>query len=500
MRAYRSSGECLRLPLKEAPEALFGAIAREPMSFFLDSALFDPRMGRWSFMGSRPFLVLRSRGRELTVTRGRTTRKVRGDPFSVLSRLLAAYRSEARGPVPPLLSGAVGFVSYEAGRLLERLRGARGPGRDIPDMVFGFYESVIACDLVRGEAWVARTGLRGDGHPGLAARQRARAAELASLLESPPRPQPPGAFALTAPLRSRMSRQAYLRAVASTRRAIAAGEIYQANLTRTFSAPWKGDPWALYLKLRRASPAPFASYLDFGGIRVVSSSMERLLKVSGSRVETRPIKGTRPRGAGAATDRSLALELVRSAKDSAEHMMIVDLERNDLGRVCEAGSVRVAETAALERYPQVFHLVSTVEGRLRRGLTAVDAFRAVFPGGSVIGAPKIRAEGILNALEPVPRGVYTGALGYFSFNGSCDFGLPIRTLTLTPHSASFGVGGGIVADSSPEAEYNETMDKARGMLMALGETRIPDRAAARAAVTRASPARAAARAAGRRRA
>jgi para-aminobenzoate synthetase component 1 len=314
MRVHGSGGhgDFHRLPLKAPPQALFGAMEGEPMSFFLDSALSDRRHGRWSFMGSRPFMVFRARGRELATEGGGRTRRWKGDPFAALARLLAGYRVEPRSPVPPLPCGAVGFASYEAGRMLERLRGARGPGRGMPDMVFAFYESVIACDLVRNEAWIARTGLKGDGHPGLAARQRARASELAVLVERPPAAAGGRGFRLLSALRSGMSRSAYLRAVTAIKRAIAAGEVYQANLTRTFAAPYSGSPWALYLRLRKASPAPFASFLDFGGVKVASSSMERLLKVSGALAETRPIKGTRPRALEAAADRALAAELARS--------------------------------------------------------------------------------------------------------------------------------------------------------------------------------------------
>jgi para-aminobenzoate synthetase component 1 len=288
-------------------------------------------------------------------------------------------------------------------------------------------------------------------------------------------------FRLAGPLESTVSREDYTAAVGEIRQAIARGDIYQADLTRRLRARWTGDPWTLYRRLRAVSPAPFSAYLNFGGIRVCSSSPERFLCVRGRRAETRPIKGTRPRGADARDDRALALELVRSEKDMAEHMMIVDVERNDLGRVCETGSVAVPEPAALEVYPQVFHLTSTVEGRLRRGLTAVDALRSMFPGGSIAGAPKIRAQEILAGLEPDPRGLYTGALGYISFSGACDFSIVIRTVVLQGSTLSAGIGGGIVTDSDPEAEWEETEDKARGLRLALGDAapvETPARAAA----------------------
>ncbi len=439
-------------PLRCDPADVFRFIAAEPHSFFLDSSLADSKLGRWAFMGSHPFLVFAARGRSWSVReRGRVTRGL-GAPFEVLRRLVARHRREPLAGGPPLAAGAVGYAGYEAGRLLERIGGARPPGDGLPDLCFAFYNEVAAFDLVRREAWA--------GGPRLSAWIRA-----AVRGETPPR-RPP--FELTSPLGWDRTRAQYLEAVESVRDSIARGEIYQANLTRRAAATWRGDPYDLHRRLRAVSAAPFAAYLNFGRVRICSASPERFLKVRGARVETRPIKGTRPRGADRAADRIQALDLVRSPKDHAEHVMIVDLERNDLGRVCETGTVRVAELATLERYPQVFHLTSTVEGRLRRGVTATEALAALFPGGSITGAPKIRAEEILAGLEPGPRGIYTGAIGYLSFTGDADFSIAIRTIALVGSRLSFGVGGGIVADSDPTAEWDETNHKAAGMLAALG--------------------------------
>lgn len=460
----------VRMEAPCAPEDLFALFADEPYSFFLDSALECPRLGRYAFLGSRPFLVVTARGRSCTVSDGRGVRRERADPFEVLRRLVSLYRQDGIAGAPPFVNGAVGFVSYDAGRLLERLR-QPSLSPVVPDLCFAFYESVVACDLKRKEISIVPTGLTGPTGS-MSPEQAGRARVLLERVRSARAPlgaRPPRArFRLLSPLVSNFDRERYLQAVESVRDFIARGEIYQANFTQRFSSRWTGDPFDLYGRLRAASPAPFAAYLNFGAVRVLSSSPERFLRVAGSRIETRPIKGTRPRGSDAAGDRSSALELVRSPKDMAEHMMIVDLERNDLGRVCETGSVRVSEQAALEVYPQVFHLTSTVEGRLQRGLTAVDALRAAFPGGSITGAPKIRAEEILAQLESTPRGLYTGALGYVGFSGDCDLAIVIRTLVLAGRSLSFGVGGGVVADSDPEMEYEESLHKARGMLDALG--------------------------------
>ena len=263
-----------------------------------------------------------------------------------------------------------------------------------------------------------------------------------------------------------ISREHFCRMVRRAKEYIAAGDIYQVNLSQKFTSPWHGDTLGFYKALRDCSPAPYAAYLDLCGRAVLSSSPESFLKMSGRRIRTRPIKGTRPRCADVAADEKSAHELVTSQKEIAELVMITDLERNDLGRVCEYGSVQVSELLKLERFEQVFHLVSTVEGRLRDGVDHVSALRACFPGGSITGAPKKRAMEIITELEPVERGLYTGAIGWFGFNGGSQFNIAIRTMVVENGLAHFHVGAGIVADSDPEAEYEETLHKAGGILLA----------------------------------
>jgi len=267
------------------------------------------------------------------------------------------------------------------------------------------------------------------------------------------------------------AREAYLEGVRRVQEYIAAGDIYQVNLTHRFVSPW--DPanhaWSFYETLRRCSPAPYAAFLSLQGRTVLSSSPELFLKIDGRSICTRPIKGTRPRHPDAQADARSAAELVSSAKEAAELVMITDLERNDLGQICEYGSVRVAELLRLERYRQVFHLVSTVEGKLRPEVDPVTALRACFPGGSITGAPKKRAREIIAELEPEPRGLYTGAIGYFGYNGQCQFNIAIRTVVIENGQAHFHVGAGIVTDSIPEKEWQETLDKAAGILLAGSE-------------------------------
>jgi anthranilate/para-aminobenzoate synthase component I len=313
---------------------------------------------------------------------------------------------------------------------------------------FGFYEDAL---LFRhaGQQWYS-------------------VGDLISKMHAAPR----GAACARPQFQSRMPREKFLAMVRHAQEYIAAGDIYQVNLSHRFASEWSGEPWAFYEALRHYSPAPNAAFLDLGGSVVLSTSPESFLKMSGRAIRTRPIKGTRPRRADALADERSAFDLITSPKEVSELVMITDLERNDLGIVCDFGSVTVPELLKLERHEQVFHLVSTVEGRLRDGVDQASAFRACFPGGSITGAPKKRAREIIAELEPEPRGLYTGALGWFGFNGESQFSIAIRTVVIegassgTGAGAHFQVGSGIVADSSPEAEWQETLDKAAGILLA----------------------------------
>jgi len=284
-------------------------------------------------------------------------------------------------------------------------------------------------------------------------------------------------FASSPPLRvaSNFTREAYLAAIRRAKEHIAAGDIYQVNLSQRLSAPLATTPFDLYRRLTRTNPAPFSAYFETPEAAIVSCSPERFLQVRGREVETRPIKGTRPRGETPAEDARLAAELLASEKDRAENVMIVDLERNDLGRVCEYGSVHAPELFAVESYATVHHLVSTVRGRLHPNANAVDCLRASFPGGSITGAPKVRSMEIIEELEPTRRGVYTGAIGYLCFSGDMDLNIVIRTLVVKDGVAHFQVGGGLVADSDPDAEYQETIDKAQALASGLAAEAMRER-------------------------
>ncbi len=462
--------EEMKMPL-EAPRC-FELIKERPHSFFLDSGMDPAKLGRYSFIGADPFLVLKSRGQEISLSYDDGRKEtVMGNPFDVLDGLLRRYRMET-GPVPvPFSGGAVGYFSYDLCHFLERLPRTAVDDLKLPECYLAFYDTIIAFDLQQGRAYIISCGFPEENETARKRRAQARLDELKALILSG-RPKGAGS-AGTAPvgseiaLKANFSRRQYLKAVAVAREYILAGDIFQVNISQRFEAKLAAPPYELYRQLRLVNSAPFASYLGFEDVSVASASPERFLRLSGDLVQTRPIKGTRRRGATLAEDAALANELLSSVKDRAENVMIVDLERNDLGRICRYGSVKVTELAVLENYPTVFHLTSTVEGRLSPGKGAIELLKATFPGGSITGAPKVRAMEIIDELEPTRRSVYTGSIGYLGFNGDMDLNIVIRTVLVKDGKACFQVGGGIVYDSKPEAEYEETLDKARALIQAL---------------------------------
>lgn len=387
-----------------------------------------------------PVAIYRSKdGRGSLRWRGGRREAADGDPFRVLAALLRAH--------PGLV--AAGYWSYDLRYCIEDLPRLAVDDLNLPDCWVGLYEPRGAC----GELRVGGEKLEMGG-------------------ESPEPGDPDGRLRpVTSRLRDTMPRPAYEAAVRQILAWIAAGDCYQVNLSHRLSCPAPASAWALYERLRRPQPAPYAAFLDCGDHQVLSASPERFLRVRGREVETRPIKGTRPRGGTPEEDAALAAELVASEKDRAELLMIVDLERNDLGRVCDYGTVRVPALWELETYPNVHHLVATVRGRLREGVDPLECLRAAFPGGSITGAPKIRAMEIIEELEPVRRGVYTGAIGWVDGRGHAEWSIAIRTMVVRRGMAHLYAGGGIVADSDPAAEFAETMAKAHGMLAALRDAK-----------------------------
>ncbi len=460
-----------QIQTEHTPESLVERLRGEPGAVLLRSALHDPVQARYSFVAARPFLSFTSAGSRCEV---RTVDEVRvhfGNPWQILDSLLARYEILDEVDVPFPLGGCFGFWGYELKDALESCLTRRAVNDlELPDCHLGFHDSLVVFDHALGLVHLISTGLRPDGSRSKE-HANARRDWWLDMLKHSPRPilraARPALPARRSPiLRSTLGAAEYMAAVERARAYIRAGDIYQVNLSRRLSVEIELDPWEFFQRLQAVSPAPFAAFMDCGGFQLASSSPELFLRLSGRHIRTRPIKGTRPRGSDPEQDTRLAYELQTSPKEQAELVMITDLLRNDLGRVCEFGTVRVPDLFRLERFSHVQHLVSTVEGRLRPEVTHLDALAACFPGGSITGAPKIRAMQIIDELEPVTRGPYTGALGYLGFNRESQFSIAIRTAVCADGAIHFHTGAGIVADSDPAMEYDETTAKAQGFLEA----------------------------------
>ncbi len=459
--------------LRPAPaaESCFARFAALPHCLWLDSAAFDPQVGKYSFLAADPFDYLEC--------------PLEGaDALPALAGRLRPFLQDGRPELPPFQGGAAGILSYELGRQIEAVPPPRYDEFGLPALAMGLYDVVLAFDHLAGRAWLISQGLPEFEPSRRRARAAARAAFFHRLLAEPPRvsgrspttSSPPLSSAVLAPqfpargpasLNSSFSREGYLAAVRRIVDYIRAGDVFQVNLAQRLIHPAVDDAAALYRRLRQRNAAPFAGYFDGGRFQVVSASPERFLKVVDGLVQTRPIKGTAPRPAERAAARAAARRLLESEKDRAENVMIVDLMRNDLAKVCRPESVVVAALCRLETYRYVHHLVSVVEGRLAEGNRAVDLIAAAFPGGSITGAPKVRAMEIVAELEPTARGAYCGSMGYVGFDGTMDLSILIRTITAARGWWQLPVGGGVVIGSDPEREYEETWHKAEGLIRAL---------------------------------
>jgi para-aminobenzoate synthetase component 1 len=454
-----------------SPLDTFELFHDEPFCFFLDSGMDHHKLGRYSFIGSNPFLVVSSRGIECAVHQDLEKTCLTGNPFDILGQFLERYRLDSYDMPVPFAGGAVGYLSYDLCHFIERLPTTAVDDLKLPECYFGFYDTVLAFDNLQDKAYIISTGFPELEETPRLVRAKRRLNEVKKELKNGVRAATvTPACAAAGTLRGGFTHEEYVAAVEKARQYIIAGDIFEVNLSQRFETRLTLGPYELYRRLRQINPAPFACYLGFDKAKIVSASPERFLRVRGDWVETRPIKGTRARGQTPEEDQALARELLNSAKDRAENIMIVDLERNDLGRVCRYGTVKVTELAILEVFPTVFHLTSTVEGRLREGKNIIDLLKATFPGGSITGAPKVRSMEIIDELEPTRRSVYTGSIGYLSFDGNMDLNIVIRTFIIKDGKAYFQVGGAVVYDSDPEAEYRETLDKARALIDALNTT------------------------------
>ncbi|HUZ07150.1 MAG TPA: aminodeoxychorismate synthase component I [Candidatus Paceibacterota bacterium] len=457
------------------PESLVENLLGETGINLLRSNSFDSPQARYSFVAANPFLTFRSFGSRCEITSAKSQFQF-GDPWRVLDALMSRYELLDEIDLPFPLGGCFGYWGYDLKNFTEpKLPRHAVNDLELPDCHVGFYDSLVVFDHQLGKVFAVSTGLNADGSRSEVraksqldfwkfqiqklecSRKGAKAQSLDSLC----------GFAALREISSNVSRDDFISKVGRAQKYIRAGDIYQVNLSQRLTAQTGFSGWELFEKSGAVSPAPFSAFLDCGDFQLASSSPEQFVRMSGSHIVTRPIKGTRPRDADATRDAQLAYELQTSAKELAELVMITDLLRNDLGKVCEYGSVQVPELAKLEKFAQVQHLVSTVEGRLRKDVTHFAAFASAFPGGSITGAPKFRAMEIIDELEPVSRGPYCGAIGYLGFNRESQLSITIRTSVCKDGLAHFNVGAGIVADSDPVAEYEETLAKAAGFLAAL---------------------------------
>ncbi|MFM2434974.1 MAG: para-aminobenzoate synthase, subunit [Pseudomonadota bacterium] len=440
---------------------LFERLRHKPWAIWLDSGQPYGQYGRYDILVADPSITISSSAIveaqlpswHTEMTQDGKVSLSNEDPFSILNRLLSPYH--AVQTEHPFSGGALGYFGYDLGRKAAVVASHHSDQTALPDMMVGIYDWAVVVDHKEKTACLVSHGFHPETH--------SQWTSLCALLDAPV-VEVSSCFELTSSICSNMDFEQYAQAFHQVKHYITEGDCYQVNLAQRFSAQARGDSWPAYQKLRQISPAPFMAYMNFGAMQVLSGSPERFLQVVANHVETRPIKGTRPRSKDAVQDRQYAEALQASIKDKAENLMIVDLLRNDIGKNCKIGSVKADKLFQLQSFANVHHLVSFVSGILQTGKTAIDLLRGCFPGGSITGAPKLRAMQIIDELEPNRRGVYCGVIGYIGFDGNMDTNIAIRTAVYVNGEISFYAGGGIVADSVLEKEYAETLDKASSLM------------------------------------
>ncbi len=481
----------LTADLETPVSAFLRAAWSEQECFLLESVEGGEQLGRYTFIGIEPFKRIVARGRDVAITEQGKTTHIDGDVFAVLRDALSGHKPARLPGLPPFTAGAVGFFAYDAVRQVERLPALAKDELGIPDACLMFFDQVLAFDHVRKEIWLVATadvssGKASDAYDRAVKRLRRLEKRLAEPLPKL-KPAKPGKLKVT----SRTEKKDYIAAVAKTKRYIAAGDAFQVVLSQRFDMTPGVDSFQVYRALRTVNPSPYMFFLRVAPegklrgkpkssskklrpsemVELAGSSPELLVRVHDDKVEYRPIAGTRPRGATEAQDQALADEMIHDEKERAEHVMLVDLGRNDVGRVSKFGSVKVDKLMFVERYSHVMHIVSSIEGKLRPDLTAVDALRACFPAGTLSGAPKVRAMEIIEELEPARRGTYGGAVLYADFSGNLDSCIAIRSLLSIGGKGYLQAGAGIVADSVPELEYKESINKAQAVIRAIERAR-----------------------------
>ncbi len=453
------------IELSLSPPQIFEKLYAGKYSFLLESARFNSKIGRYSYVVTNPFLVFKSKNNNIEIKSSikKIKKKVK-KPYEELRKLTEIYQVEKIPGIPNFVGGAVGFISYDMWYFFEKYKRGVVDDLSIPDMYFAFYDTVVSFDHQEEKMFILSCG-RGEKE----AEKKVKKVE--DLLLKYPDSSFGWATNNQQPTTNNpkftLTKSQFERIVKKVKKYIGAGDIYQANLSLRIEVPFKGDSWQLYKILREINPSPFASYLEFDDFKIVSCSPERLVKLENGEVETRPIAGTRPRGDTKSDDKNFAKDLILNEKERAEHIMLVDLERNDIGRVCSYGTVKVDEMMTVEDYSHVFHIVSNVVGNLHFDKHRLDLIKAVFPGGTITGCPKIRCMQIIDELEPTSRGIYTGSIGYLSFSGDLDLNIAIRTFLIKNNKAYIQAGAGVVYDSNPEREYYECLYKAEALLRAV---------------------------------
>jgi anthranilate synthase component I len=459
------------------PVSAFLAIAeKEPYAFLLESVERGEQIGRYTFLGVRPYMRLRARGSSIEIERARKLERRQGDVFQVVKELLGEHQPAAIPGLPPFTAGAVGYFSYDVVRQLEKIGNHAKDDLLIPDCELMFFDRLLAFDHLRHQIHIVAAADVAREVPRQAYDRAVRdIAALERKLAAGPRSGMWRKSATKTPAKLKVhagtSRANFLRSVERCKQYIAAGDIFQVVLSQRLDIIPGVAPFDLYRALRQVNPSPYLYFLRMGDQQILGSSPEMLVRVTGRKLEYRPIAGTHPRGRDEAEDLRLEQQMRSDEKERAEHVMLVDLGRNDLGRVSEYGSVKVKDLMYVERYSHVMHLVSALEGTLRKDLNALDAFAACFPAGTLSGAPKVRAMQIIEELEPVRRGIYGGSVLYADFAGNLDSCIGIRTMLMQGKHAYLQAGAGIVADSDPASEFDESMNKAQALLRAVDKAR-----------------------------
>jgi anthranilate synthase component 1 len=442
-----------------------------PHAFLLESVEGGEKIARYSFIGCNPYLIIKAKGEVVEIIRGGESKKRKGRLIDVMRKVTERHKPVTMTGLPPFTGGAVGYFGYDAVRWVENIPQKSEDDLQLDDAVMMFFSNVLAFDHVRQQILIISNALLDEGASNLEAKYQKAVDEIGSLetmLGRPARtPEFGAATADTITIRSNFSRADYLKAVERGKEYIKAGDIFQVVLSQRFSAAITSEPFNLYRALRMVNPSPYMFYLKLSDHEVIGSSPEMLVKIVDGTAFYRPIAGTRPRGASDDEDALLAEELKADEKEKAEHIMLVDLGRNDLGKVCQYGTVEVVDLMRVEKYSHVMHLVSGLRGQLRQDVDRFDALMACFPAGTVTGAPKVRAMEIIDELEPDRRGVYAGAILYLDFSGNLDCCIAIRTLVVKDGKTHIQAGGGIVADSVPEREFQETINKSRALVKAV---------------------------------